>query len=106
MCSAKGLKSIAEFIRNETVGQVVPDLPAEGRALLLCWHDVRVRHVNPPRFRLQQNKTQRLLVHIDVWRFNTDVQNIYLSARVLMPKPTPNSSEKVGFNAKQTRCVE
>lgn len=99
MCSAKGLKSIAEFVRNEAVGQVVPDLPAEGRALLLCWHDVHVRHVNSPRFRLQQNKTQRLLVHIDV-------QNIYLSTRVLMPKPTPNSSEKVGFNAKQTRCVE
>lgn len=63
MWGVKSLKRIAELVRNETVGQVVPDLPAEGRALLLRWHDVRVRNVNSARFRLQRNKTQTLLAH-------------------------------------------
>lgn len=47
----KYLKGIwSGFVWKDTVGQVVPDLPAEGPALLLCWHNVGVGHENSPRF--------------------------------------------------------
>lgn len=47
------LKSVAVFVREEPVGQVVPDLPAQSRAFLLRWHDVGVWFEDSPRFRLQ-----------------------------------------------------
>lgn len=47
------LKSVADFVWDETVGQIVPDLPAERRALLLRRNDVRVGDVNSARFGLQ-----------------------------------------------------
>lgn len=58
---------MAVFVRNESVSQVVPDLPAQRRATLICWHDVGVGQVNSPRLRLQHNKTRlnfMLYVHM------------------------------------------
>lgn len=52
----KGLERIRELVRQDAVGEVGPDLPAQRRAFLLCWHDVSVRYVDSARFGLQQKK--------------------------------------------------
>lgn len=60
------LKSVADFVRDETVGQIVPDLPAERRALLLCRDDVRVGDVNSARFGLQVREEKKIDVQIGI----------------------------------------
>lgn len=49
----RGLISVADFARDEAVGQVVPDLPAQRRTFLLRRNLVRVGDINPTRFGLQ-----------------------------------------------------
>lgn len=48
------VESTGEFAGPTSAGQAGPDLPAQGRALLLRWHHVRVWHVDSARFGLQQ----------------------------------------------------
>lgn len=69
----KGLKSIAELVRHDTVGEVCPDFPAQSRALLLCWHDVGIWHKDFAGFWLQhENQEFHLQLAFYIIRIGTN----------------------------------
>ena len=53
------LKAVVLFGRKQSVGEVVPDLPAQSRAFFVRGDDVGVGYVGPPWPRLTEEDTFR-----------------------------------------------
>ena len=64
------LKAVVLFGRKQSIGKVVPDLPAQSRAFLVRGDDVGVWQIGPPWPRLTGRHDQMNCTGLDYWEKN------------------------------------